>query len=139
MQREYLALADKSLDTDVVSGSSEIIEASEDPTPEVEVDASPPDASQDAEPQDGLETNSSDSRTSGQRVRDLAVANSKIALEQSKSGRPPNPTASSRETRRLVQERIRLGQRANRRRAAADERFRTRGGAGPSDFKSSVP
>jgi hypothetical protein len=34
MQREYLALADKSLATDVVSGSSDIVEPSEDPTPD---------------------------------------------------------------------------------------------------------
>jgi len=78
----YLILANDSLATEVVSDSSDIVEPSEDPTPEAEADASPPDASQDAEPEDGLETNSSDSKTSGQRIRDLAVANSKLAREQ---------------------------------------------------------
>jgi uncharacterized membrane protein YhaH (DUF805 family) len=117
---QYLALADKSLATDVASDSSDIVEPSEDPAPAA--NTPPPVAPQDAEPEDRPDTNPIDSRTSGQRVRDLAVANSKLAREQSEFGAPVNPAevagrssreSSRRQVRRQVQERIRLGQRAN--------------------------
>jgi len=87
----YLALADKSLATEVKSGSSDIVEPPEDPAPEANTPPPPPVVPQDAEPEDRTDTNPSDSRMSGQRVRDLAVANSKLALEQTVTSDPKIP------------------------------------------------
>jgi len=80
---QYLALAEKSSATAVVSNNLDLLEPSEDPTPEFEGDTSVPVAPPDATSEAVLVTNPIDPRTSGSRVRELMVANTKLAREQS--------------------------------------------------------
>ena len=112
---QYLALADKSLATDVESGSSDIVEPSEDPTPESVVDMSL-----------AIDRNLN--------PRGYAVARTSQSQDRKESTPTSAPGVTSSE--RLSRE-IREQREASRRRG--DERSRNKARAGPSGLKLSVP